>query len=181
MTMANEVKKFLEKNDLALLHMKFGENEGIQTENGELETLLPEMDGRTDLWTEAIHAASGENITVLRNVYARIMHSDMTEDGKKWWDTVLSICMEASSEELERLQRPGVAGEPENKSAYMNIAAQNLARDAQERECIKRREREAKERVRLEKLREEADIRWQDKEAAESDLQRHRDSRGNGK
>ena len=62
--------------------MKFGENEGIQTENGELETLLPEMDGRTDLWTEAIHAASGENITVLRNVYARIMHSDMTEDGK---------------------------------------------------------------------------------------------------
>ena len=54
MTMANEVKKFLEKNDLALLHMKFGENEGIQTENGELETSLPEMDGRKDLWTEAI-------------------------------------------------------------------------------------------------------------------------------
>lgn len=63
----------------------------------------------------------------------------------------------------------------------MNIAAQSLARDAQERECIKRREREAKERGRLEKLREEADIRWQDKEAAEADLQRHRDSRGNGK
>ena len=176
--MENEIKKFLEWNDLTRLHIQFGEEDADVIDSAEIDVPKREASLKADIWTEAVNAASSNQVDLIRNVYAKIKHSDLSIDGKNWWDSVLSIGMNAPLEELERLSRISASRQSNNKADYVNVAAKKLAYDAVEQERRIRKKREEEEKARLKKLQEEATKRQQEKDNAEYNLKQHRESQG---
>lgn len=181
MDMLSETKKILEWNDLTQLHMQFGEEDNNALADDEIDVPKVETSAREDVWTDAVSAASSNQVSNIRSVYAKVKHSDLSMDGKYWWDVVLTVGMNAPLEELERLLKKSVNGQLDNKSDYIYIAAKKIAYDAAERERRIRKKREQEEKARLLKLQEEADKRQQEKDIAEYNLKQHRGLQGNRK
>lgn len=178
MDMLSETKKFLEWNDLTQLHIQFGEEDNNVLVGDEIDVPKVETLAREDVWTDAVSAASSNQVSNIRSVYAKVKHSNLSMDGKYWWDAVLTVGMDAPLEELERLLKKNVNGQSDNKSDYINIAAKKIAYDAAERERRIRKKREQEEKARLLKLQEEANKRQQEKDIAEYNLKQHRESQG---
>lgn len=176
--MMNDVKKFLEWNDLTQLHIHFGEEDAAEIYCDERAIPKVEMSSKADIWTEAIKAASSDQVDFIQIVHVKVKHSDLTVDGKNWWDTILSIGMNAPLEELERLLKTNISRRSDNKADYVRIATQKLAYDAVECERTARKKREQEEIARLKKLQEEANKRQQEKDIAEYNLKQHRNSQG---
>lgn len=131
--MVDDVKKFLEWSDLIRLHLQFDEEDAVDS----AEIVIPKREAypKADIWTEAIEAASSDQVDFIRKVHAKIKYSDLSIDGKKWWESVLSIGMNAPLEELERLLKMSSTREQSNNKAdYVSIAAKKLICDAVERE-----------------------------------------------
>lgn len=176
--MLNEIRKFLEFNDLRELRLRFGgEDDNIYMSD---ENDVPKMEilTREDVWTDAVSAASSDEDSYIRSVYIKVKHSNLLMDGKYWWEVVLTVAMNAPLEEMERLLKENTDGEPDNKLDYINIAAKKIAYDAAEREREIRKKREQEEKNRLLKLQEEADKRRYEKCIAEYNLKQHRKSQG---
>lgn len=171
--MLSETKKYIEWNDLTQLHIQFGEEDNKTFVGDEVNIPKVEMLARDDVWTDAVNAASSGQVLDIRRVYAKVKHSDLSMDGKYWWDTVLTVGMNAPLEELERLLKKNVNEQSDNKSDYINIAAKKIAYDAAERERRIRKQREQVEEVRLLKLQEEANKRQHEKDVAEYNLKQH--------
>ena len=176
--MMNEVKKFLEWNDLTRLHIQFGEEGADAIDSAEIDIPKMEASPKADIWTEAVQAASSNQVDLIRNVHAKIKHSDLSIDGKNWWDSILSIGMNAPLEELERLLKINTSKQSNNKADYVSIAAKKLTYDAAKHERRIRKKREEEEKARLKKLQEEASKRQQEKDIAEYNLKQHRESQG---
>lgn len=176
--MSGEIKKFLEWNDLTQLHMQFGEEEEHVRDRSERNMPKVEKPAREDVWTDAIFAASSNHRSDMRDVYTKIMHSNMFADGKYWWDVLLTTEASAPLEELERLLKKSAAMQSDQKSDYIRIAAWKFAYDAAERERSIRKKRKQEEEARLWKLQEEARKRQQEKTTAEEQLKQHRESQG---
>lgn len=176
--MLSEIKKFLEWNDLTQLHIQFGEEDNNALVGDEIDVPKVETLVREDVWTDAVSAASSEQVSNIRSVYAKVKHSNLSMDGKYWWDVVLTVGMNAPLEELERLLKKNINGQSDNKSDYINIAAKKIAYDAAEHERRIRKKREQEEKARILKLKEEANKRQQEKDIAEYNLKKHRESQG---
>ncbi|MBR4026345.1 MAG: hypothetical protein IKJ01_02140, partial [Lachnospiraceae bacterium] len=86
-------REFLEQSDLEQLHLQFDESKEDWVEQNEIELPMFDSCKKEDLWTEAIEAVSTQNVAKMRNVYTKIMHSDMSLEGKAWWESILTIGM----------------------------------------------------------------------------------------
>lgn len=179
--MLSETKRFLEWNDLIQLHMQFGEEDNNDLAGDEIDVPKVETLAREDVWTDAVSAASSNQVSNIRSVYVKVKHSNLSMDGKYWWNAVLTVGMNAPLEELERLLKKNIDGKSDNKSDYINIAAKKIVYDAAERERRIREKREQEEKARLSKLQEEVNKRRQEKEIAEYNLKQHRVSQGDRK
>lgn len=174
--MSEKMRKFLEWNDLTQLHLQFGESEDSFMEEEGQEMPAPDMPARPDLWTEAVHGAAEGGGQEAGKIYTKILHSDMSEEGKLWWESMLAIRMDAPLEELERIVTRNEGSQTENRSEYIRIAAGMFAKEAADHKREMLRQRELEERERLKRLKEEADRRMQEKQTAEQNLNAHRQS-----
>lgn len=176
--MSEEMRKFLEWNDLTQLHRQFRDAGDSFTEEEGPKMPVPDMPARPDLWTEAVHEAAEGRGQEAGKVYTKLLHSDMSEEGKIWWESMLAINMDAPPEELERIAGRNEGGRTENRSEYIRIAAGLFAKEAAEHKREIRRQKESEERERLRRLKEEADRHKQEKHTAEQNLKAHRQSQG---
>lgn len=179
--MSDERKEFLEWNDLARLHMQFGEDEENRLEICGRDMPKVENQAREDVWSNAVLAASSDQVSEMRSVYAKISHSDVSMDGKYWWDAILTIGMNAPLEDLERILKKKGMTQSDQKADYIRIAAWKFAEHAAKQEQKIREMQKQEEKARLLKLQEEACRRQQEKEMAENQLKQHRESQGNGR
>ena len=166
----NKDKELLEHSDLSNLHKKF---DNISAAGEEIR--LPELDipARADWWTDAIAAVNSGNQDVMKEVYARLQHGECSPDGKVWWEAILAAAMNAPVYELERMHKTYVDPQQTPNTAYLYIAASELAGKAAMREREKRRAQEQMEQEKLKELQRIADERRAEKTEAEQNLSRH--------
>lgn len=175
--MSDNKRKFFEKNDLCLLHSYFDEDSQYKISEEERIPFIDNTD-REDIWTEAIKVISDRDFVLIKRMQAKIKQSDMSIEGKRWWETIFAIAIEAPLEELERLLIENSRGQENDKNDYMSISVKKLLQKAIIKECTERRKKRQKEEERLKNLEEEVVRRWHEKDKAEKNLERHRKLQG---
>lgn len=176
-------KELLELNDLMLLRSADQSNDDRKaTYRKKLQTFGQGKDGERDVWSRALVALSQDkkDEEALRKLYGEIMSLALPAEVLKWWETLFAVVLHAPIEELGRIAA-GNQYVPDGVNVNcVGIAAADIAQKVmvEEQEC--RRKEELKEQKRLKELQRQAENASKSKIQAENDLERHRNSRGNG-
>ena len=175
--MSKTYEELLEQQDLYQLHRHFDSGAGKMQPPDEI-TAIP-VSGGKDLWSEAVIAVTGGSRENMQQVYAEIMHADLTPEEKSWWESVFSIAMQAAPEVLEKAARGIKEMPPVLSTECVSAAAHLLAAKAAQEERRRRWEAEQQEKEKLRKLREEAARKEKEKCLAEENLKAHLRSQEN--
>lgn len=172
--MNSEEKYLFEKNDLSLLHAWFEKGSTNQIAKEDMTYPSIQMEKITDVWSEVIDIISNSRTDKYRSIYFEIEKTNISQDGKLWWMSLLAVAMNAPLNELENFSR-GAKQMPDVVSTEsIRVAARILVDYVAEVERIKREKERIEKEMRMKELKKEAEEKQRQKDQAEANLQRHR-------
>lgn len=172
-------RELFEKNDMTLLHSWFEEG-SIPTNKDEFVLPQTYRSGQLDLWSKTINVICSGDDDQRQSLYYEIEKSDMPQDSKLWWLSILSIALDAPLEHMEQLASGNKHMPTEISSQCIEVAARILADYAAGQERHRRYMERVKEEKELHELENIAEERRKEKETAEDDLKRHREQGNRG-
>ena len=172
--MVKDDRKKLEENDLAILHSWFESENSISSESEDLEYPRLPVRMNDDFWSEIVNVFNKCDKDKYQRLNAKLKYSLLSDQGKQWWMSLLTIMSDSPLDELEILANGNIQMPSGVSDECLLVVSRILAKNTSE---IKRRHREKAymlEEQKLKALELEANELQQKKNNAEANLQRHR-------